>query len=246
MKKMKMKSECKNNKLNRRISIIIRDKLVNNDTATIMVFHAFEGRGKFTLEYAYKIAKSGYKVFVVDMYGNAETSNTIDRCFKLIGPFLNDRSLVRRRANLAFQALLSQSGINPHKIGAIGFCFGGMCALELARDGLDIKAIVSIHGVPVKSELPTKVIKSKLLFLHGYKDPQVPPQVLSELATELENAGSTDWIFTFFGDAKHSFTDPKSGTFDPGKEKEMGREYNELAAQRSYRYAMDFFKEILG
>ena len=146
---------------------------------------------------------------------------------------------------MAYEALLKQDGVNPNKIGAIGFCFGGMCVLELAREGVNLKAGVVMHGALAKSDLPTNAIQTKLLFLHGYKDPQIPPQSLTDLASELENSGVKDWSFMFFGDAKHSFTDSKTGTFDPVKEKEMGREYSQIAASRSYRYAIDFFKEVL-
>jgi len=211
----------------------------------ILLFPAFEGRGDFSLNYARKLAKEGYAVFVADMYGDAKVATTIPDCFALIGPFLQDRALVRRRAQLAFDALLSQRNIDKHRIGAIGFCFGGMCVLELARSGADLKAGVSLHGVLAKSSLPTENLKTKLLILHGYQDPQVPPTQLQGFADEMGAVGVHDWIFTFFGDAKHSFTDEKTGTFDPIKEVEMGRAFNPSVANCSYEYALLFFKNIL-
>jgi dienelactone hydrolase len=209
----------------------------------IIVFPAFEGRAEFALDYAKKIAEQGYVAFVVDMYGDAATSNTIEGCFKLITPFLQDRELVRRRAVLAYEILLQQAHSN--KIGAVGFCFGGMCVLELARSGANLQAGIGIHSVLAKSDLITHPIKSKLLMLHGYKDPQVPPTQLQAFAQELEQAGVKDWTFTFFGEAQHSFTDPRTGTFDAKKEIEMGRVYDPIAADRSWRYTLDFFKEYL-
>jgi len=211
----------------------------------IILFHAFEGRSEFTIEYGQKLAKDGYMVFIADMYGNAETANTIDGCFKLVTPFLENRQLVRRRALSAFETLLKQEQVDPDRIGALGFCFGGMCVLEIARSGAKLKSGVSLHGVLAKSNLSTHTIKSSLLIIHGYKDPQVPPHELTDFANELEAAYVNDWTFTFLGDAKHSFTDPKTGTFDAAKEIEMGREYNARAASRAYRYAVDFFHEQL-
>lgn len=211
----------------------------------IILFHAFEGRSEFVIEYAKSLVRDGYTVFVADMYGNAETANTIDGCMKLVGPFLADRQLVRRRALAAYDTLIKQEQIDQNNIGALGFCFGGMCVLEIARSGANLKAGVSVHGVFVKSNLPTLPIKSSLLLIHGYKDPQVPPHLFTDFANELELAAAKDWVFTFLGDAKHSFTDPKTGTFDAAKEVEMGREYNARAAMRSYRYAVDFFNELL-
>lgn len=212
----------------------------------IILFPAFEGLSEFALDYAKKLAREGYTVFAADMYGNATTADTIDSCMHLITPFLQDRSIVRRRAQLAYQTLQQQSQVAQHKIGAIGFCFGGMCVLELARSGEPLQAGVLAHGILAKSDLPTRPISTKILALQGYQDPQVPATELQAFAQEMDEAGVTDWTYTFFGQAKHSFTDRKTGTFDPNKEKAMGREYHEIAATRSYRYALDFFQEVLG
>lgn len=225
------------------IGQLIGDEKPNQ--SAIILFHAFEGRGNFTLDYAKRLAEKGYVVFVADMYGNAEVADTIEDCFKLITPFLQDRSLVRRRAILAYETLLQQKNINQNKVGAMGFCFGGMCVLELARSGANLQAGVTAHGVLAKSNLPTHAIKSKLLILHGYKDKQVPPEQLQAFAQEMEVANVEDWTFVFFGHAQHSFTDPKTGTFDAAKEKELGREYSKVAATRSFQYAVDFFNECL-
>ena len=212
----------------------------------IILFPAFEGRGDFVLDYAKKLAKKGYIAFAADMYGDAAVSDSLEGCFKLVTPFLQDRSLVRKRALLAYQTVLQQKNVDSKNVGAVGFCFGGMCVLELARSGVDLKAGVSMHGVLAKSDLPTLPIKSKLLILHGYEDPQVPPTELQNFAHEMAKVDAKDWTFTFFGDTKHSFTDPKTGTFDANKEKEMGRAYNHIVAERSFQYALDFFKEMIG
>ena len=153
--------------------------------------------------------------------------------------------MVRRRALLAYETLLKQNHVDKDKIGGIGFCFGGMCMLEIARSGVNLKAGISLHGILAKSELPTQQIKTKLLLLTGFQDPQVPPEQVTDFGKEMSDAGVDDWTLTYFGNAKHSFTDPKTGTFDPAKEKEMGREYNKTAAQRSFEYAAQFFEEHL-
>lgn len=229
----------------RLIGQLIYSDDTNEPKPAIIVFHAFEGRGEFALDYAKELAEKGFVVFAADMYGDAVVESTIPGCFKLIGPFLKDRELVRRRAMLAYETLSQQKQVQKNKIGAVGFCFGGMCVLELARSGADLTAGISMHGVLSKSKLPTHALKSKLLILHGYQDPQVPPEHLQAFAEEMAVVGMYDWTFTFFGDAMHSFTDPKTGTFDPKEEKEMGREYNAVVARRSFCYALDFFNEFL-
>lgn len=224
-------------------------ELLNNKNQgsqpAIIIFHAFEGRGEFTMDYAKKLADLGYMIFIADMYGDAKVADTLPGCFELIGPHLDDRNLVRRRALLAYETLLKQANVDNNKIGAIGFCFGGMCMLEIARAGADLKAGVSLHGILAKSELPTQKIKTKLLLLAGFQDPQVPPEQVAGFGKEMKDAGVEDWTLTYFGNAKHSFTDPNTGTFDSIKEKEMGREYNEVAARRSFEYAASFFEEHL-
>lgn len=227
------------------IGELIYKKSSESPKPTIIIFPAFEGRSEFAVEYAESLAKKNFVAFVADMYGDGKVAKTMEECFAFISPFLADRQLVRTRANLAFKTVSNNKIVNQNKIGAMGFCFGGMCALEVARSGENISAVVTAHGVLQKSNLITKAIKSQILVLHGYKDPQVPPDVITGFAKEMEMAGVCDWEFLFFGGAQHSFTDPKTGTFDPEKEREMGRAYHPLAAQRTFRYALDFFNEVL-
>jgi dienelactone hydrolase len=212
----------------------------------IIVFPAFEGRNQFAINYAENLAKRGYVTFAADMYGDAMVARDLEKCFQYIAPFLQDRSLVRRRAQLAFQTVAALPMVDKNKIGALGFCFGGMCILELARSGENLAAGVSMHGVLKKSNLPTAAqIKTKFLILQGYRDPQISPDSLREFAEEMTAAGDPDWVYTFFSHAKHSFTEPKVGTMDPKRESEMGREYNPIAAKRSLAFALDFFGELL-
>lgn len=212
--------------------------------SAILVFPAFEGTGEFAWTVAEKFAKQGYVTLAVDMYGERAVAKTLEACFRLISPFLQDRHLVRRRSVLAYSALKNCAEFSIDKIGAIGFCFGGMCVLEVARSGENLAAAVSVHGILSKSELPSSPIKSKILILQGYLDPQVPANALTQFAQEMQTAGEPDWIFSYFGHAQHSFTDPRAGSYDPVKEKTMGREFNPLAAERAFRYALDFFVEM--
>lgn len=209
---------------------------------TVIIFPAFEGRGSFVVDYAEHLVSQGFSAFIVDMYGDSKVADTLADCITLYTPFSTDRSLVRRRAVLAFEALLQQQEVDTTKIGGIGFCFGGMCLLELVRSGAKLRSGVSMHGGLGKSDLPTLPFETKLLILHGYQDPQVPPSSLQAFAMEMQQIDRNDWIFTFFGDAKHSFSDPKTGTFDAVKEAQMGRAYNAAAAKLGFAYALDFFK----
>ncbi|MCH9769381.1 MAG: dienelactone hydrolase family protein [Gammaproteobacteria bacterium] len=227
------------------VSQLFCDPKAQGQLPGVIVFPAFEGLSEFAIDYAKKIAEQGYAVLAADVYGDGVVEKTIDGCYAKLKPFLEDPALVRRRACLAFDALSSQDNVDSSRIGAIGFCFGGKCALEIARSGADIKAVVSAHGVLPKSDLANQGFKASILILHGYKDPMVPPEVLNTFAEEMQQEKVDDWRFVFFGNGKHSFTDPATGTFEPAREAEMGREYNRTAAKATYRYALDFFNEIL-
>ncbi|MFN7096489.1 MAG: dienelactone hydrolase family protein [Gammaproteobacteria bacterium] len=227
------------------IGKLVRDETKTGKQPTIILFHAFEGLAEFTINYAKNIAAKGFIVFAPDMYGNGETARDFDGCCKLYMPFTQDRELARRRAVLAYTTILKNPDVDANKIGAMGFCFGGMCMLELARSGENMRAGVGAHSILAKSTLPTHAIKASMLMLQGYQDPQVPPTELKAFAQEMDEADVDDWSIMFFGHAKHSFTDPATGSYDAVKEKEVGREYNEIAAKRTFQYAMDFFKEKL-
>jgi len=219
--------------------------LPKKNAPTLILFPAFEGISAFCKDYAQKLSDCGYQVFIADIYGNQKEAHTLSECFSLITPFLDSRELVRHRACLAFDTIKNHPSVDASRMGAFGFCFGGMCTLELLRSGAQIRAAVSLHGVLKKSDLETKKIHSPILILHGFKDPQVPPDSLLEFAEEMKEFSKEDWEFHFFGNAKHSFTDPRTGTFDPQKEKEMGREFNKMAAENSFFYLKHFFDRRL-
>lgn len=227
------------------IGELIYNGELNSTRPVIIIFHAMEGRGHFCIEYAQKLANEGFVTFVADIYGDGKSTMNLHEAREWLMPVISDRNIVRERANAAFNAVISISGVNKNNIGAIGFCLGGMCVLEIARSGNPLRAGVSIHGVLTKSDLLTQEITTKLLVLNGYLDPSCTPDKLPIFADEMINANNHDWVFINFGNAKHSFSDPLTGTFDLELEKQFGREYNELAANRSYRYAIDFFKEVL-
>jgi dienelactone hydrolase len=122
-------------------------------------------------------------------------------------------------------------------IGAIGFCFGGMCVLDLARDGTDLAGVVSFHGILNPPNNPKKGIRAKILACHGFDDPMVPPDVVLNFQREMTDSGA-DWQMHIYGDTVHAFTNPNA--HDPG----FGTVYNKLAEARSWLAMRNFFKEI--
>ena len=218
---------------------------LDNSRPVVIVFHAMEGRGQFCIDYAKKLAEHGFVAFVADIYGDGKSTHDFAKARTWLMPVISSRTIVRERALAAFNTVSNFSWVNKDKIGALGFCLGGMCVLEICRSGAKLKSGIAIHGVLKQSELETKNIDTKLLIQNGYLDPSCPPPFIEEFAKEMTDANNLDWVFINFGNAKHSFSDPLTGTFDAEAEKQFGREYNELAAKRSFRYSIDFLKETL-
>jgi dienelactone hydrolase len=196
------------------------------------------GINEANLKQAELVAARGYVVFVADMYGAAVRPTTQDEAGKAAGAVKGDRPLMRKRVGAALAQLKGQKGLplDAKKLGAIGFCFGGTSALELARSGAELGGVVSFHG-GLGSPTPedAKNIKAKILALHGADDPFVPTDEVKGFEEEMRTA-KLDWQLVKFGNAVHSFTDVDAAT--PGKSM-----YDEKAARRGYALMDAFFAE---
>ena len=156
------------------------------------------------------------------------------------GKYKQDRATLRRRTEAALAQLRDNAGVQAGKIAAIGYCFGGLCGIELARDGAPIVGVVSFHGA-LDSPTPAdgKKIKAKLLILHGADDPFVKKEDIEAFQNELRSA-KVDWQMVYYANAVHAFTQPWVGT-----DNSKGAAYNAEAARRSWQAMKDFFGEIL-
>lgn len=163
------------------------------------------------------VAAKGYVVLIADLYGQAIRPGNADEAGAAMMPLRDDRALLRKRMQAAFEALQSQgeAAVDTTKLATFGFCFGGCCSLELARTGAAVKAAVSFHGTLDTPNLADgKNIKGSVLVLHGASDPFVPKEQLSGFEDEM-NAAGVDWQLLSYGGAVHSFTDPHAQI--PGK-----------------------------
>jgi dienelactone hydrolase len=205
----------------------------------VLVCHEWWGLNDYPKHRAEQLAELGYVAFCLDMYGKGVVAKTMDEAKAQVGKLYGDRQLVRARAVAGLNVLKKQPNVDPSKIAVIGYCFGGMVALELARSGADIAGVVSFHGAlntPNKDD--AKNIKAKVLVLHGADDPNVKPEEVAAFEQEMRDA-KVDWELMKFGGAVHAFTNPAAGN-DPSK----GVAYNEKADQRSWQAMKDFFGEI--
>ncbi|RDI48626.1 Esterase FrsA [Aquicella lusitana] len=204
----------------------------------ILVCHDWSGKNAFACDKAEQLAKLGYAGFALDMYGKGKTGNTKEEKAALMQPLIDDRTKLQQRILAAFDTVKNLAPVDSKRIGAIGFCFGGLCVLDLARSGADVRAVVSFHGLlHAPDTLAQPSIKAKILALHGYDDPMVTPEKVTAFCNEMTHAGA-DWQLDMYGHTMHAFTNPQAN--DPG----FGTVYNEKADMRSWAAMREFFKEV--
>ena len=204
----------------------------------VAIAHTWAGRGAFEEGKARALAEQGYVGFAIDMYGKGILGTTVEENTALMTPLVEDRGLLQRRINRAIEVLREQPEADASRVAAMGFCFGGLCVLDLARSGADVKGVVSFHGLfNPPGDGATRAITAKVLCLHGYDDPMAQPDSLLALAQELTQAGA-DWQVHAYGHTQHAFTNPNAA--DP----DMGTVYNPDADRRSWQALSNFLDEI--
>lgn len=214
---------------------------MNRNVPGILVVHQWMGLTDYEKDRCRQLAKLGYVAFALDIYGKGERPTNPQEAGAAAGRFKNDRELYRKRLKLGLDQLRSQVHVEPEKIAAIGYCFGGTGVLELARSGADIDGIVSFHG-GLDSPTPEdgKMIKAKVLICHGANDPFVPAKDIEAMKSEF-NQTDVDWQMIYYSGAVHSFTQSTAGN-----DNSRGAAYNEKADKRSWTAMCSFFEELFG
>lgn len=210
------------------------------DQPGVLLFPNFMGTKEWDFAKAETLAAQGYKVLVVDYYGKGKRGTDMESAGKLLHDFMADRQAMKTRLLDALAELRALPGVDTSRIGAIGFCAGGKCVLDLARAGADIKAGVSFHGVYDAPPFPNAPITAKLMICDGWNDNLCPPDAKLALCTELA-AADVDFQFTTYSRTGHAFTAddvPLNADRSFGFEPETNR--------RSWRAAMDFLGDELG
>lgn len=205
----------------------------------VLVAHTWAGRGPFEEETAAGLARLGYAGFALDLYGKGVRGETLGEKKALMQPFMDDRLWLQRRMAAALEAMRRQPEVDRERTAAIGFCFGGLCVLDLARSGADVDAVVSFHGLftPPGDEADGPM-PAKVLALHGWDDPMVPPEAVLGLARELSARGA-DWQIHAYGNTMHAFTNPEAD--DAGS----GTVYQPDSARRAWQAMQNFLAETL-
>lgn len=206
----------------------------------VLVVHEWDGHTPYVRRRAEQLARLGYVAFASDIYGKGVLAKDAKEAAALAGIYLGDRKLLRGRASAGLDVLRNRPEVDPKRLAAIGYCFGGTTVLELARSGADLASVVSFHGL-LNTQTPgdARNIKGKVLVLHGGDDPYVPMKQVEAFQEEMRNGG-VDWQFVTYGGAVHRFTNPEAGN-----DNSKGAAYNERADRRSWEAMKDFFAETL-
>ncbi len=213
------------------------DPRIEGPKPAICIFPTWAGRDRFVEDQAKYLASLGYVGFAADLYGNGQVGNSNEECSKLMHPLVDNRDLLRQRVLAAFGAMKHLAIVDDSKMGALGFCFGGLCALDLARTGVAVLGVVSCHGLLLPLAGTKANIQSKILVLHGHDDPMVSTEDVVSFEKEMTDA-HVDWQVHIFGKTMHAFTNPKAA------EPEKGLKYNAVSSKRGYLIMKLFFEEI--
>ncbi|MBC7692901.1 MAG: dienelactone hydrolase family protein [Methylotenera sp.] len=205
----------------------------------ILVVHEWMGLGDYVKDRAKQFAKMGYVAFAADLYGKGVRPKDQKEAGEFAGKYKANRPLLRARTQAGLDTLKKNSHVNPNKLIALGYCFGGTAALELARSGAPLMATVTFHGgLDTPTPQDAKNIKGRVLVLAGGSDPYVPAEQVAAFQDEMKKA-NVDWQMNQYGGAVHSFTVPTAGN-DPSK----GAAYNAVADRRSFEDFKVFLSEL--
>ncbi|MFV0277496.1 MAG: dienelactone hydrolase family protein [Parahaliea sp.] len=215
------------------------DDTVEGPRPGVAVAHTWAGRGLFEQGRAEALAGLGYTALALDVYGKGICGAGPEENQALMAPLVGNRALLQGRLLAGIDCLAEQPEVDPGLMAAIGYCFGGLCALDLARVGAPLRSVVSLHGLfTAPGNTGGRRIDTSVLCLHGYDDPMAQPDALLGLASELSAAGA-DWQVHAYGNTVHAFTNPSANNPD------MGAVYNPLADRRSWQAVGNFLAETL-
>ena len=208
----------------------------------ILVVHEWWGLNDHARKRADMLAELGYVALAVDMYGDGKQADHPDDAGKFAGEVMKNMPVMKARFLAALDLLKQSEVVDPANIGAIGYCFGGGVVLGMAREGADLKGVVSFHGsLATQSPAQKGKVKAKILVCNGAADKFVPAESIRDFKAEMK-AAKADFKFINYAEAIHSFTNPAST--EMGKKFNLPLAYNEKADKKSWADMQEFFKRV--
>lgn len=218
------------------------DDTVAGKRPGVLVVHEWWGHTQFTRDCARKAARAGFAGFALDLYGNGKQVDNPQDAGRLMGEVGKNFPVMQARFHAARDVLSKQPNVDPSRLAAIGYCFGGSVVLQMALAGEDLRGVVSFHGLlPGGQAVKPGKVKAKVLVLNGADDPLVPKDKLQAFEKEMQAAGADCKVVTYPG-AKHAFTNPAAT--ERGKKFGLPLEYNAAADQQSWTEAVSFLNRV--
>lgn len=209
--------------------------------AGVLICHEGNGLGPQVVERAHQLAALGYVAFAVDYIGGGQVLADMPSMMAKLGQLRGDLAFVRQLGRAGLQVLIGQSGVVASRVAAIGYCFGGTFALELARDGAELAAVVGFHaGLGTASPADARNIRGAVLACIGADDPLVPPEERLAFEREMRDA-KVDWQLHVYGNAVHGFANPNAGKLG-----NPAVQYHEPSHRRSWRAMLELFAATIG
>lgn len=218
------------------------DENIKGKRPGVLVVHEWQGLNEYARKRAKMLAEIGYTAFAVDMYGDGKVVMHPDDAAKFSSELIKYFDVAKARFMAAMDFLKQQATVDPTRIAAIGYCFGGGVVLNMARQGVDLKGVASFHGglTAVKPAQPGSV-KAKILVLNGAADKFTTPEQIEAFKQEMKSAGA-DFQFISYPGAVHSFTNPEADEY--GKKFNLPLAYNANADKKSWDELKKFLNTI--
>lgn len=221
---------------------LVYDNSIAGKRPGILVVHEWWGHNEYARERARMLAELGYTALAVDMYGDGLQAHHPDDAGKFAMQVMQNMDVAKARFMAALDLLRSNETVDPEKIAAIGYCFGGGVVLRMAEMGIDLKGVASFHGsLPADQKVEPGQVKASILVCNGANDAFVTPEQIESFNNEMKN-GAVDYTFKSYPGAVHSFTNPMADSLGPKFNLPLA--YNEAADQQSWADMKEFFNRI--
>lgn len=204
---------------------------------TVVICHAWGGRDDFAEGKAQSLAELGYIGAAIDLYGKGKRGLDKASSEALMMSVVREPEVLRRRLRRAFDVVRGLDGVDAGRMGTIGYCFGGLCSITMARMGLPLRGAVSFHGLLKVDGEPRERVQARVLVLHGQDDPLVPPSDVGAFVEDMKRL-DVDWELHVYPRVMHAFTNPKANDAD------FGTVYDKGADARSWNSMRRFFEDV--
>jgi dienelactone hydrolase len=214
----------------------------DNPVAGILVAPEWWGVVEHPKNVTERLAKAGYAAVAMDVYGEGKLTSDAAQANMWMEQVLADQDMLMARCRLILNDFSDQLAVDSDNLGAIGYCFGGKIVLDMAREGMPLKAVATFHGNPSPKQPADEQFTAKVLVAHGRDDSMVSMDAIEGLKSELD-AANVDYTIDVYDDAKHGFTNPNADERAAKNGVDLG--YNETAAKQSWDNMLEFMKDNL-